>query len=135
MIVGLGLQASCVCKLHVASVASISSSSSVHRAAGVMAKAIRKKPTACQEFAAGATVFQKRMPFDIMRHILTFKDPTKQVGVRGGIKTPSCVFYSWKQRNSAPDGAMVIKAYQTNVCVFKNTQLGILIWGLQTDTR
>ena len=122
MIVGLGLKASCVCKLHVASVASISSSSSVHRAAGVMAKAIRKKPTACQAFAAGETVFQKRMSVDIMRHILTFKDPTKQVGVRGGIKAPSCVFYSWKQRNSAPMGAMVMRDYKNDVCVFQTTR-------------
>ena len=86
---------------------------------GVMAKAIRKKPTACQAFAAGETVFQKRMSVDIMRHILTFKDPTKQVGVRGGIKAPSCVFYSWKQRNSAPMGAMVMRDYKNDVCVMK----------------
>ena len=33
--------------------------------------------------------FQKKMPLDIMRYILTFKDPTKQVGVKGGIKTDS----------------------------------------------
>ena len=33
--------------------------------------------------------FQKKLPLDIMRYILTFKDPTKQVGVKGGIKTDS----------------------------------------------
>ena len=96
---------------------------------GAVTKAIRKKSTACQAFAADETVFQKRMSVDIMRHILTFKDPTKQVGVRGGIKAPSCVFYSWKQRNSAPDGAMVMKAYQTNVCVFKKHAAGYIDLG------
>ena len=29
------------------------------------------------------------IPNDVFRHILTFKDPTKQVGVKGGIKTGS----------------------------------------------
>ena len=33
--------------------------------------------------------FQKTLPLDIARHILSFKDPTRQVGVKGGIKTDS----------------------------------------------
>ena len=33
--------------------------------------------------------FQKTLPFDVFRHILSFKDPTRQVGVKGGIKTDS----------------------------------------------
>ena len=33
--------------------------------------------------------FHKTLPFDVFRHILSFKDPTRQVGVKGGIKTDS----------------------------------------------
>ena len=33
--------------------------------------------------------FQKTLPHDVERHILSFKDPTRQVGVKGGIKTDS----------------------------------------------
>ena len=29
------------------------------------------------------------IPHDVFKHILSFKDPTKQVGVKGGIKTDS----------------------------------------------
>ena len=33
--------------------------------------------------------FHKTLPLDVFRHILSFKDPTRQVGVRGGIQTAS----------------------------------------------
>ena len=56
--------------------------------------------------------FQKKMPLDIMRYILTFKDPTNEVGVPGGIKAPSCVWYTWDQRLSAPRGAIILKYSQ-----------------------
>ena len=49
------------------------------------------------------------IPHDVFKHILSFKDPTKQVGVKGGIKAPSCVWYTWKQRHSAPTGAIILK--------------------------
>ena len=52
--------------------------------------------------------FQKKMPLDIMRYILTFKDPTNEVGVPGGIKAPSCVWYTWDHRLSAPRGAIIL---------------------------
>ena len=38
---------------------------------------------------AESCVSMMRCPHDIFRHILSFKDPTRQVGVKGGIKTDS----------------------------------------------
>ena len=49
------------------------------------------------------------IPHDVFKHILSFKDPTKQVGVKGGIKAPSCVWYTWNQRRLAPRGAIILK--------------------------
>ena len=48
------------------------------------------------------------IPHDVLKHILSFKDPTKQVGAKGGIKAPSCVWYTWNQRLSAPRGAIIL---------------------------
>ena len=59
------------------------------------------------------------IPHDVFKHILSFKDPTKQVGVKGGIKAPSCVFYTWKERHSAPTDAMILKYCTDNVRVYK----------------
>ena len=59
------------------------------------------------------------IPHDVFKHILSFKDPTKQVGVKGGIKAPSCVWYTWKQRHSAPTGAIIRKRSVDVVRTFK----------------
>ena len=37
------------------------------------------------------------LPHDVFKHILSFKDPTKQVGVKGGIKTDSARAMPWNE--------------------------------------
>ena len=48
------------------------------------------------------------IPHAIFKHILSYKDPRYEK-VRSGIRAPPCVFYSWEQRHSAPDGAMILE--------------------------
>ena len=60
------------------------------------------------------------LPHVVFKHILSFKDPTKQVGVQGGVNEPACVWYTWKERWTAPVGAIIMR-YNRNrayVCVY-----------------
>ena len=67
--------------------------------------------------APASFVMVMYLPHEVFKHILSFKDPARQVGVKGGVQAPSCVWYTWKERWTAPVGGLILKYRQDGLTV------------------
>ena len=71
--------------------------------------------------AHSAMAFQKTLPDDVERRILSFKDPTRQVGVKGGIKTDSASAMPINVEDEAHRLGVIVDTWRvTTSCMVKD---------------